>query len=288
MGPTAIRLVMGIGAAIALITACSAQHLPSTESAGETSGLIVAHPFTAIKYARRVRVLPDGKWQFIRNERYPVRIARDTNGRLMMQMVDSDELDPDCDHLDLRVPPPCPAWGVVVIDPVSHLVTHWPEGEYAAHIAIDFPLTPERLNEAIEDTSNLPAIGPEFSDEDGHVSKADLGDKDIDGIGAHGIRWTLLYEGNRNGSVVPRTRIFEVWTSAEMQLMVRVVDGDPQGEEVVWGLEKISLQPDPELFQPPAGYQMQHGPRAGNQTRNADSDKYLNGDFEYLKSWFER
>jgi hypothetical protein len=44
-------------------------------------------------------MLPDGKKQFIKNERYPVQIARDSEGRLMMQYIDSNALAPECDQL---------------------------------------------------------------------------------------------------------------------------------------------------------------------------------------------
>ena len=73
------------------------------------------------------------------------------------------------------------------------------------------------------------------------------------------------------------TRIHEVWTSVPMQLIIRVIDGDPNGEERVWGLEKVSLAPDLELFRPPGGYEMEH--------RSADEN---DGDYEYLKTWFEK
>lgn len=79
------------------------------------------------------------------------------------------------------------------------------------------------------------------------------------------------------GQAVQHARIHEVWTSAEMRLIIRVTDGDPNGEESVWGLEKISLAPDAKLFQPPDGYQRQH----------QRWDGYYANDFEDLKSWFE-
>jgi hypothetical protein len=101
-----------------------AQDAPTVADSSETSPLIVGHPFTAINYARRVKVLPDGKLQFIRNQRYPTRIARDADGRLMMQGIHSDQLQSECDRLDLPVPPVCPSWDVIVIDPVAHTVTH--------------------------------------------------------------------------------------------------------------------------------------------------------------------
>jgi hypothetical protein len=263
--------------------------LPAQDATAATVGggqapLIVGHSFTAIKYARRVKVLPDGKLQFIRNERYPTRIARDADGRLMMQVIHSDQLQSECSHLDLPVPPVCPEWDVFVIDPVAQTVTHWPAGEFGAHGAVDFPLSPQRLKETSEVTASLPALGPDFTEEDGKMRTSDLGDSEIEGIQAHGIRWTLDYDANDEaGRTVHRTRIHEVWSSAEMQLVVRVIDGDPNGEETMWGLEKISLAPDAALFLPPDDYEMQHRMSAQWASR---VDQFVHQDFEFLHEWF--
>lgn len=274
VGSVVLGMVAGVNAHL------DAQDAMSVPIGGETSRLVVGHPFAAIKYARRVKVLPDGKWQFLRNERYPTRIARDADGRVTMQKThSSDDLEPECNHLEMLVPPPCPAWGIVVIDPVAHTVTHWGEGEMAHHGAVEFPLTPERLEEAADSTVLMPVLGPDFSEEDGKFTKIDLGDKEIDGVPAHGVRWTLRYESNQDGHVVQRTRIHEVWTSPEMQLVLRVIDGDPNGEETVWGLEKISLAPDAALFRPPEGYGVIH---------REYSDMWAAGDFRTLKTWFEK
>lgn len=244
----------------------------------DSTGLVLGHPFSAVKFARQVRALGDGKLQFIRNERYPIRIARDADGRLMMQMQPTDTLGPECDHLELLVPPVCTDWGVFVIDPVAHTVTHWPAGEIGAHIAVDFPLTESGMKRAVHATAELPDVPPDFTDEDGEVSTADLGDKLIDGIRAHGVRATLRYAKNDSGKTIYLARIHEVWISAEMKLIVRVIDGDPNGIETVWGLEKISLSLDPSLFQPPADYELQHR-RSGELAWS---------DFEYLESWFSK
>ncbi|MGH9606222.1 MAG: hypothetical protein ACRD3N_11055 [Terracidiphilus sp.] len=248
-----------------------------SNSQDNRAALVVGHPFSAIKYAREVKALPDGKVQFLSNERYPVRIARDADGRLMMQVIYSDDLQPECDHLEMPVPPVCPAWSIFVIDPVAHTVAHWVEGELGAHVWIDFPLSEARLEEAARDTGELPDLAPVFSDQDGKVSEVDLGDRSIEGIQAHGVRWTLRYGANQDGKTVWRTRIHEVWASPEMKLIVRVVDGDPHGVETVWGLKKISLSPDPALFQPPADYAIQHS--------KTDWGVY---DFRYLESWFSK
>jgi hypothetical protein len=262
----------------------AAQETPAVAASNETSPLIVGHPFSAIKYARSVKILPDGKQKFLHNERYPTRIARDADGRLMMQVIHSDNLLPECNQLDLPVPPVCPLWRIFVIDPVAHIVTHWLDGERAAHISVDFPLTEARLKQTLDLTLALPELGPDFTDEDGKVSTMDLGDRSIEGITAHGVRWTLRYDTNQDGRIIRRKRIHEVWTSAEMQLIIRVIDGDPNGEESVWGLEKVSFEPDPALFRSPDGYEMQH--RSLGQW--GKTDKYwVDNDFEDLKSWFE-
>lgn len=195
-----------------------------------------------------------------------------------MQMIDSDDLNPECDRPDRLIPPPCPAWGVFVIDPESNTVMHWPEGELAAHIAVSFPLTQARLEQAVAVTTQLPDLSPPFSAEDGDIVTTDLGDKKLEGILAHGVR-TVLYRKKGDSLEGARLiRIHEVWTAPDMNLIVRVIDGEPGGVETVWGLEKISLQPDSFLFQPPAGYAMQH----------ATTDRWTVHDFEYLESWFSK
>jgi hypothetical protein len=260
----------------------AAQDATAAAAGSNQAQLITGQPFTAIKYARRVKVLPDGKLQFIRNERYPTRIARDADGRLMMQVISSYDLFPECDSLDLPVPPVCPDWNVFVIDPVAHTVTHWVEGERAGKSAADFPLTQSRLQEAAAATSALPGLGPDFTEQDGEVSDSDLGDRTIEGVRVHGVRWTLRYDTSQDGQTAHRTRIHEVWTSEEMQLIVRVIDGDPNGEETVWGLEKVSVAPDAALFHSPDTYRVPDG----YGTHHNKSDSLCWKDFEDLKSWF--
>jgi hypothetical protein len=242
------------------------------------AALVVGHPFSAIKYARQVRALPNGTLQFIQNERYPVRIARDADGRLMMQVIDRDDLQPECDRLDLPVLPVCPVWSVIVFDPVARAITHWPAGARAAHVSIDFPLSEAYLEETAHTTGELPDVPPDFGDEDGKLSTSDLGDKSIEGIQVQGVRWTLKYTKTESGKTIHLVRIHEVWVAPELKLIVQVVDGDPDGVETVWGLEKMSLSPDSSLFQPPVEYESQHH----------HSDRGIEHDIDYLKTWFAK
>jgi len=274
-------LISFTAAMVSLIApATCAQTSAKSEADGRTNSnhiaVLVGHAFSATKYARRVRVLPDGKLQFVRNERYPTQIARDAEGRLMMQYV-GDELAPECDQPTVLVPPPCPSWTVFVIDPVAQSVTHWTLGKLGAQAAVDMPLSLEDEERAAQTASEMPEIAPEF---DSHASTVtmDLGEKIVDGIPAHGVRTTVVYAAGPSGATVLLRRIHEVWTAPEMRLVVKVVDGDPRGFETVWGLEDASLQPDPSLFQPPPGYEMQH----------QASGQWAIADFEHLESWFAK
>jgi len=262
----------------------AAQDMSTVATGANVSSLIVGHPFTAIKYARRVRVLADGKSQFVRNVRYPTPIARDANGRLMMQDLNLESVATECLWLDAPIPPVCPNREVFVVDPVANTWTHWVEGDSAHRAAIKFPLTPERLKEAVTSTTLLPALEPSFTDQDGKIRTVDLGDREIETIPAHGFRWTLLFDDNQDGHTVRRTRIREVWTSAAMQLILRVIDGDPNGEETVWGVERMSAVPDASLFQPPNGYQLQD--HCMDRRMSPQCDGLTQSDFEILHQWF--
>jgi hypothetical protein len=277
-----ISILGTLAIALTLVCVPFAAGQEGQEAATESGGNLVKAPvvgraFSATKYAKLVSVLPDGKRHFIRNERYPTRVARAADGRIMMQSF-GDDVSSECDRPTMRIPPPCPYWNVFVIDLSSHLVTHWSDGEFAAQIAVDFPLSQERLELAARLTSEMPNLGPDPDTDATKMSKEDLGDRVIDGIRARGVRTTITYPVGHSGSKVPTALIHELWIAPEMNLIVRVIDGDPHGLERIWGLEKISLQPDPSLFLPPHGYGMQH--------QKSDWGAYH--DFEELESWFEK
>ena len=278
----AISTLSALALAMPLLSSAPVAAQEGTETATESgdnhlNAPLVGRAFSATKYARLVKVLPDGKLHFIRNERYPTRIARAADGRIMMQYLD-DDIPSECDRPTMRIPPPCPYWNVFVIDPNSHRVSHWPEGELGAHVWVDFPLSPERLELAVRLTTEMPTLEPEPDTDATSVNKEDLGDREIYGIRAHGVRTTITYRVGHEGSKVPTIQIYELWIVPEMNLIVRVIDGDPHGLERIWGLEKISLQPDTSLFLPPDGYEMQHSKAEWGPVP----------DFEELESWFKK
>lgn len=259
-----------------------AQNDESSAPVTGNASVIAGHPFTATQFSRRVRVQQDGKLQFIRNEHYPGHLARDSEGRVRVEIID----DPpsECNRPELKEPPPCPAWGVSVFDLVTQFVIVWPAGEIGAHIAITRKLTPDEASVVEAATSEMPDLAipardlRELRAEGARIRTEKLGEKEIDGVLASGVRTTIVLPPDSSGRA-PATRIHEVWTSPEMRLVLRVIDGDPAGEEVISGLEHISLVADASLFQPPEGYQMQH-------TSDREAPKSFEDDARYIGEWF--
>jgi hypothetical protein len=150
---------------------------------------------------------------------------------------------------------------------------HWSDGEFGDQrqmVLID--LREDQVAEAERETSVLQKP-PDDSPADG-VSVRDLGERNIGGVEATGVRTTVKQKepDGRTG-----LRIHEVWSSAKMHLVLMVIDGNPIGEETISGLLKISLTPDPSLFRPPSERILRHW---------KDSSRYATDDIsDLLPNW---
>jgi hypothetical protein len=144
---------------------------------------------------------------------------------------------------------------VFVMDPVAHTLTTWlsnvPNQPKAASLiklpasGRDAPPAPAEKNPA-EDHRPQPIITTE-----------DLGTKTIQGLETTGKRTTTIVPIGRSGNSAPITKTYEVWTSAEMGLVVKQIWNDPRyGERTVELKDLSRVAPDPALFRPPAGYEV--------------------------------
>ena len=210
--------------------------------------IVTGEAFSAVKYTRTVQVQPNGK-RLITSEGHHVLMARDSSGKIYMAGGDDAAGTQNCDLPTLGKLPPCDAWNNFLFDPTKGTMTHWMEGErggkdqYVLVKLSDGQIAEaERLTSALEESGTKPA-----GDEPG-ITVQNLGERLIGGVKASGVRTTVTHSGF---GASPATTIHEVWTSAKMRLVLRVVDGDPHGEETVSGLNHISLAPDAALFQAP-------------------------------------
>jgi hypothetical protein len=239
---------------------------------------VAGHPFSAASYVRTVRNLPNGKQQLIRFERFPYQLARDRDGRVRFESAGKIV---DCDQPTLSDHPACPLWEVKVFDPAGRTLAHWGEGERDAHQSVTVWLSAEQVESAENSTTAMPEDVPEPETDAMSVTTEDLGEKTVEGLRATGARTTTMYPAGHSGNKTPIAIIHEVWTSQEMRLVVKIVDGDPHGEETISDLERVSLQPDLSSFDPPSGY-------VTHLRKGSKSQSYEDWDIERLKDWFVR
>ena len=221
---------------------------PETTSALAVTG----QPFSAIKYTRTVKIMPDGK-RVIKSERYSIRLARDADGRVL---VEGASPPVECEGPGLLEPLKCIYARFLFFDPKARTMTHWMEGESAGDGMIVIQLKAAQYEEAERLTLNVQKDANETDADEPDVIRKDLGQKVIEGVSATGVRWTTAMSTGVPGQKATITHIHEVWTSTDLKMVIKIIDGDPRDEETITGLEHISRAPDPSLFHPPDGYKI--------------------------------
>src|SRR5260370_31857038 len=89
------------------------------------------------------------------------------------------------------------------------------------------------------------------------ATKEDLGAQTIEGVSAVGTRTTITVPQGAIGNERALQIVDERWYSPELQVVVMTRHSDPRSRETVYHLKNIRRnQPDPALFQVPAGYQV--------------------------------
>lgn len=84
--------------------------------------------------------------------------------------------------------------------------------------------------------------------------KEDLGQRIIEGVTAKGTRTTTEIAAGAIGNELPITVIGEEWVSVDLKVLVMTRHADPRTGETTYRLTDIVRgEPDPSLFEPPAG-----------------------------------
>lgn len=88
--------------------------------------------------------------------------------------------------------------------------------------------------------------------------REDLGTSMIEGVEARGVRFTTTVPTGTIGNDQPIVSTTESWSAPSLGLVVRSISDNPQSGKTT--KELVSLEqgePDPALFQPPEGYEVQ-------------------------------
>lgn len=244
------------------------------ESGTPVKGVIRDQPFSALSYVRTFAVEADGTRRFLRNERYPIRIARNAVGCLRMDYVENPQ--DACARLDVLEPAPCIDRPVAVFDLTHAVVTHWSEGERGYPGPVVIRLTPSQVEDAKLDTSAMQVPPTATSSDEQDLRVEVLGEKVIEGLRVIGVRETRTVRVS--DSRPPAQTIHEVWVSPELKVVVQVIDGNPRKQLIIAGLDHVHRQVDDSFFQPVPGY------RAAFYSQ--DTRDLAKEDIRYLSFWF--
>jgi hypothetical protein len=150
---------------------------------------------------------------------------------------------------------------VSVFDPVAHTNSSWSvPGQKATVTAMPAPgaartgCATTGVTGGVFSTSTLQRVQRE------KPTVEDLGVETIQGVEAHGRRTTMMTPAGAIGNNEPLMRTSEMWTAVApglRGLLVREVSEDPQTGQMTKELTNLSQSdPDPSVFQPPAGYEI--------------------------------
>jgi hypothetical protein len=198
-------------------------------------------PFTLTLETEWVKQLYDGGTTTLINKR---RIARDAAGRVYQERW---ALVPKNDHHVQSI-----LSMIQIFDPLAH----------SRHdcFLLEKPNTCELLNYT-RSTSNIykpmsPATGPLPGDQ-GSAIHEDLGKRFIDGVETEGTHDILIYNPGVYGNDRKMTVENEFWWSPQLGLNLLSIKTDPRiGKQTFTVTDLAQGDPDPSLFQLPAGFEV--------------------------------
>jgi hypothetical protein len=201
---------------------------------------VVGEPYSAVQVHSTTKTLPDGSTVSHHGHHS---VARDAEGRVHVEVRLANGQNGAPDEVM-----------VFVTDPVAHSLTTWISGGPAGAPRIASVLK-------ISATGHGVAAAPAPAQPSGRpqpvITTEDLGTQSMQGLEVTGKRTTTIVPIGRSGNSAPITKTYEVWTSPELQLVVKQEWNDPRTGQRRVALEKVArTDPDPALFRPPAGYEV--------------------------------
>lgn len=104
-------------------------------------------------------------------------------------------------------------------------------------------------------------IPPPPSSSKYETRKEDLGVQNVEGVEAQGTRTTTIIPADAIGNERPIEIVYERWYSKELKVLVASRHYDPRFGEQTYRLTNINRsEPDPSLFEVPAGYRILNEP----------------------------
>jgi hypothetical protein len=237
--------------------------------AGGNPNGVTGQPFSALEESETVQTLADGT--HITSREQKVMHYRDSLGRTRTE------------HTPMPMPgflgatAPAPPVFTEIVDPVAGYRYSFDSNSHTAHrvpmapmarmgkvtasssrpVPALFARAPQILPEQITVNGIPPSGGGNVQQLRPEMSRESLGTQPIEGLLADGTRMTTTYPVGFMGNDRPLTTVTETWMSREIGMAVLTKTSDPRQGERTGKLTNVSrAEPDPSLFQPPAGYEV--------------------------------
>jgi|SRR5215467_11637113 len=232
--------------------------------------VVTAAPYTATAVTESTQVLSDGNRIVNKTSSF---VARDSQGRTRRETT--------LDHIGpLQVESPKM---IFINDPTNHtqyILTPgdntkvkrdftWTSGPTIIDLHGGDEIHTRALKEKMIARSS--ATGGEKADENSkQVKHEELGMQTIEGVPAEGKRDTITIAAGQIGNERPIEMVTETWFSPDLHTVVLRKHSDPRMGETVFRLTDIKrIEPDPALFQAPAGTRMKVEPLLELKRREA-------------------
>jgi len=197
-------------------------------------------PFTCTLQTEWVRTLADGGTITLVNER---RIARDGNGRVYQErwwLVPKNGKQKS--QMEF----------IQITDPQKH--TLYSCGALSNNHVCE--ITPYMATASMPYTFSGRPSGP-LPNDAGYVINEDLGKQLVSGVEATGTRESVTYNPGQFGNDRKMTVSKEFWYSPQLGLNLISKRSDPRFGSQTFTITNLTLaEPDPQLFEPPAGLQI--------------------------------
>lgn len=198
---------------------------------------VIGEPYSAMQVHSTVRKLADGTTISHKGSHF---VARDAEGRVRVELNLARGQNGEPNTVM-----------VFVSDPTTHTVTTWLTGPKVPKVASVAKAPVQRTQQA---SAQPEAVGSSTRPRP-VITTEDLGMQTIQGLPVTDVRTTTVVPVGRSGNDTPITKTREEWTSQDLKLVMKEQWEDPRSGERTIALESFSrAEPDPALFQPPAGY----------------------------------
>jgi hypothetical protein len=146
---------------------------------------------------------------------------------------------------------------VYVIDPVARTITRWNSLEKRATVRT---IGGAQVMHGCPTSASATQVHGPARTFDSKPTVENLGTESIQGLEAKGTRTTTTIPAGTIGNEAPLVNTFERWTALAVdlsRLVVREISDDGRGSKQTKELTSIEQsEPDPSVFQPPAGYEI--------------------------------